>query len=725
MKCVRLVAVVVAFTASFSLAFTDPSDVEALNSLWYYLNLPILTGWMPVGGDPCGDNWQGVGCVLSNITNLNLNGLNLGGTVAESLPLFNSILQIDLSNNHISGSIPVNLPPTLQNLSLGSNELNGRIPDSLSSLSQLSYLSVSNNLLSGLIPDAFQQLTTLTTLDLSGNSLNGGLPLSMGNLSSLNSLQLQNNQLTGTLHVLQDLPLQDLNVQNNLFSGPIPAKLLTIPNFRKDGNPFNTTIIYSPPPLASPPIASASIASPPMPDQSPASIPPILHRTNSERSNIRLMWSILAGGVTIIALGICVLSMIFFKKKKAIEYAKRHDSAVYKGQANSFNDNSSLQCYNQSKKALPTPSNGALEKGGQGINPVECEIDVKGIGAYSRDNTDHKIDTTGVDLHHTQVQQPHAHIPRLPIDKVTINSSMPKQLHMNTTGLKSFTVATLQQCTHSFSEENFIGEGNFGSVYEAVIPGGKLLAVKKLRSTAWELTDGKFLELVSNISKIQHANIVDLVGYCNEHGQHLLVSEYYKNGTLYDALHVDDEVHKNLSWHTRIQLALGAARALQHLHEVCKPPIVHQNFKATNILLDEELIAHVSDCCFPPRACSSASELTGDRLSSYGYSAPECESGSCTCKSDVYSFGVVMLELLTGRKTYDRSRPRGEQHLVRWVIPQLHDIDALCGMVDPSLGGRFPVKSLSRLADTIARCLQWDPEFRPAMSEIVQDLLQM
>ncbi|EPS62270.1 hypothetical protein M569_12522, partial [Genlisea aurea] len=122
--------------------------------------------------------------------------------------------------------------------------------------------------------------------------------------------------------------------------------------------------------------------------------------------------------------------------------------------------------------------------------------------------------------------------------------------------------------------------------------------------------------------------------------------------------------------------------------------------------------------------------LSGQLLTTYGYGAPEFESGIYTAKSDVYSFGVVMLELLTGRMSYDRSRGRGEQFLVRWAVPQLHDIDALSSMVDPALGGKYPVKSLSHFADIISRCVlvrndKADPEFRPLMSEVVQDLMEL
>ncbi|PHU12296.1 Protein STRUBBELIG-RECEPTOR FAMILY 3 [Capsicum chinense] len=295
------------------------------------------------------------------------------------------------------------------------------------------------------------------------------------------------------------------------------------------------------------------------------------------------------------------------------------------------------------------------------------------------------------------------------------------------TSVKSYTIASLQQYTNSFSQDNLIGSGMLGTVYRAELPNGKLLAVKKLdRRVTNQQKDDEFLELVNTIDGIRHANVVELMGYCLEHGQRLLVYEYCSNGTLEDALHSDDEFKKQLSWDTRIRMALGAARALEYLHVICEPPIIHRNFKSVNLLIDEELAVHVSDCGLASLKSSGAvSQLSGQLLTTYGYGAPEFESGIYTSQSDVYSFGVVMLELLTGRMSYDRTRSRGEQFLVRWAIPQLHDIDALTRMVDPSLKGKYPLKSLSHFADIISRCVQPEPEFRPQMLEVVQDLMQM
>ncbi|ESQ38018.1 hypothetical protein EUTSA_v100284770mg, partial [Eutrema salsugineum] len=229
-------------TPSVSFAATNPDDVAAINGLFAALRGPILPGWIASGGDPCGEAWQGVICNGSAIISITVNAANLEGELGDNLAKFTSIRGIDFSNNRIGGIIPSNLPVTLQHFFLSANQFTGSIPESLGTLSFLNDMSLNDNLLSGELPDVFQNLVGLINLDISTNNLSGTLPPSMESLSTLTTLRVQNNQLSGTLDVLQGLPLHDLNIENNLFSGPIPEKLLGIPAFL-EGNLFNSTTI--------------------------------------------------------------------------------------------------------------------------------------------------------------------------------------------------------------------------------------------------------------------------------------------------------------------------------------------------------------------------------------------------------------------------------------------------------------------------------------------------
>ncbi|KAG4955886.1 hypothetical protein JHK85_042266 [Glycine max] len=683
------VTCMVILIGSFCVGDTDMVDVAAINSLYVSLASPPLQGWKPVGGDPCLELWQGVACVFSNITAIHLRGMNLGGQLGSNLN-FPSIIELDLSNNHIEGPIPFTLPPTLRSLSLSANQLNGSIPDALSLLTQLS------------------------NLDLSNNNLSGQLPSSTGSLSSLTTLHLQNNQLSGTLYVLQDLPLQDLNIENNLFSGPIPPKLLTIPNFSKNGNPFNTTIIPSPPAVAPAPVAIGS-----SPQESPwkvahgpsALTAPVPASTRKSVIAKSVIWIAGAGLLVFIILGVFLLMLRCIKRRPEKKNANKLDVGVFVGPLNKpTRSDSDVEAANQEEKGkfeVPNRSTDFIPKVLE-----EQDIYVKVVSATSEGNNGRESINTGGGSKLSSLQPPPQHfLPTSPGEKVIINPAITTQVtkrQVMSNSIRVYTVALLQQYTNSFSQENCIGEGALGPVYRAELPGGKLLAVRKLDATAsMGQSHEQFLQLVSSISKIQHANIARLVGYCAEHSQRLLVYEYCSNGTLHDTLHGYDNHCIKLPWNARIQVALGAARALEYLHENFQPPIVHRNFRSANVLLNDNLEVCISDCGLGPLLSSgSTGQLSGRLLTAYGYSAPEFESGSYTQQSDVFSFGVVMLELLTGRKSYEKSLPRGEQFLVRWAVPQLHDIDALSKMVDPCLKGTYPMKSLSRFADIVSSCIQ-------------------
>ncbi|KAI3510373.1 hypothetical protein L1887_17315 [Cichorium endivia] len=677
--------------------YTEPGDILAINSLYAALGFPPLLGWLLAGGDPCLEGWQGVQCVNSNITGIVLNDANLGGELGENLGAFASIIQIDLSNNHIGGTIPSDLPLTVKTFFLSGNQLKGSIPESLSTLGQLTDLSLNNNHLSGVIPDSFQQLTALVNLDLSANNLSGPLPPSMMNLSSISTLHLEGNYLTGVLDVLQDLPLIDLDIENDLFSGPIPPKLLSIPNFRSKGNPFNTTIIPSPPVISPSP---SSQFLPQTPESSSGiqalgpSSPKLPHNSGQQKSLLSntVLWVAIGGFLILIlvVIGFCIHMSKRRKEKSSIKIGDHKKSML-----NVSSSNPSYLKENASSN----------DNGRNNILPISK---VK----------ENKMQTISKNPTPPQLLSREGVIVKPTVIPTTMNANTSRNIKIP----KSFSIASLQQYTNSFSQENVIGRGILGTVYKAQLPNGKVFAVRKLEnlgSRQWG--DEDFMGLVTNVSKLKNENIVGLEGYCIEHGQRLFVYEYCKNGTLHEALHLVDEIHEKLSWNARVHLALQAAKALEYLHEVCEPLVAHKNFKSTNILLDEELNVRVSDCGLAPLLPSS--HIT--QLQGSGYGAPELESGSYTYQSDVYSFGIVMLELLTGRKAHDRSRPRGEQYLVRWAVPRLHDIEALSRMVDPSLDAAYTSKSLSRFADIISLCVQAEPEFRPPMSEIVQNLLQM
>ncbi|WOL11562.1 protein STRUBBELIG-RECEPTOR FAMILY 6 [Canna indica] len=662
---------------------TDQNDASTLNVMFTSLNSPSqLTGWVPSGGDPCGEPWKGVTCTGSAVTSIKLPNLGLSGTLGYNLQTMTSLTELDLSNNNIGsgGALPYNLPPNLQILNLNGNQFSGNLPYSVSLMVTLKNLNLAHNQLQGNLTDMFGTLTNLTTLDLSFNQLMGDLPQSFSNLSSLTTLNLENNQFTGQIDVLSNLPLQDLNVANNKFTGWVPDQLKKINNLRTDGNSWSSTPAPPPPPYRPPPPGRKSN--------------PGQHSGGSNKSsgggggnNSSIGVGVIAG-VVVAVLVIAGILAFFLVRRKSRKSAKEEiiikDPPFAPLPSNDAKEMKTIQTSSARHAAtLPPPAPISLKP-----PPIEKHK------SFDEDDFSNK-----------------------PIVK-----------KVNTTPINAsvYSVADLQIATDSFSMDNLVGEGSFGRVYRAQFSDGKVMAVKKINSSALpNQSPDDFIELVSNISHLHHPNLSELVGYCSEHGQHLLVYEFYKNGSLHDLLHLSDECSKSLSWNIRVKIALGTARALEYLHEVCSPSLVHKNFKSSNILLDLEFNPHLSDYGFGNLVPDAEFQASEQNMAS-GYKPPEVAmSGQYTLKSDVYNFGVVMLELLTGRKPFDSSRPRSEQSLVRWATPQLHDIDALDRMVDPGLKGLYPAKSLSRFADVIALCVQPEPEFRPPMSEVVQALVRL
>ncbi|KAK4839652.1 hypothetical protein QYF36_023714 [Acer negundo] len=658
---------------------TDPSDANALRVLYTSLNSPgQLIGWTANGDDPCGQSWKGVTCSGQRVTELKLSNLGLSGTLGYALTSLTALTNLDLSINNLGGDIPYNLPPNLERLNFANNRFTGNVQYSIYQMTPLKYLNIAHNQLQGQLNDMFGKLPSLSTLDLSFNTLTGDLPESFSSLSSITSMYLQNNQFTGTINVLANLPLENLNVGNNRFTGWVPEQLKNI-NLQKDGNSWSSG--PAPPPPPGTPPANRNTRKPKSGgDNSPSD------SGGSKKSGIG------GGGIAGIIISIIVVGAVvaFFLVKRR---SRKSSSDIEKLDSQPF---------------APLASK-------------EVQAEMKSVQTSSTINTK-KFDTSAsINLR----PPPSDRHKSLDEEDFSNKPIVVKKAVIAPTNVTSYSIADLQMATGSFSIENLLGEGTFGRVYRAQFDDGKVLAVKKIDSSALpsELSDD-FIEIVSNISQLNHPNVMELVGYCSEYGQHLLVYEYHKNGSLHDFLHLSDEYNKPLIWNSRVKIALGTARALEYLHEVCSPSIIDKNIKSANILLDAELNPHLSDsglASFIP----NADQLLNNNAGS-GYSAPEVAmSGQYTLKSDVYSFGVVMLELLTGRKPFDSSRLRTEQSLVRWATPQLHDIDALAKMVDPALKGLYPVKSLSRFADVIALCVQPEPEFRPPMSEVVQALVRL
>ncbi|XP_020424558.1 protein STRUBBELIG-RECEPTOR FAMILY 2 [Prunus persica] len=696
--CVCFAVIVIsAILVSEAGAFTEPRDVyyftlciavTALQDLYRALNHPPqLKGWRSDGGDPCGESWGGVSCSGSSVIYLKLHGLSLSGYLTGELYNFFNLKQLDVSSNNIVGEIPYVLPPNATHINMACNFMTQNIPHSLPTMKSLRHLNLSHNLLSGPIGNVFTSLQNLRELDLSYNNFTGDLPSSFGSLTNLTGLYLQNNKFTGSVAYLAELPLTDMNIQDNYFSGIIPNHFQSIPNlclssFRFGGNNFHVGD-NSPPwdfPLQTQATAiEQNIPAPPATQSSAIAKNPSKKLGGHKKKRIGPGGiAFLVGGGTLVASCVALYIAVRINQSRA-------QRLITLGSSNSSMH--SLSVRNTAREESPQ------------------------ILAFSS--------------------------PILPPRRLPLAYRMQKNPRRKSFSdkyrfpmrAKQYTVAELQLATNSFCQENFLGEGSLGSVYKAVFPNGQILAVKNINMAGLSFNEEEqFLYVIWTASRLTHPNIVPLVGYCVEHGQHLVVYEYVRNLSLHDALHSDE--YKPLSWGLRLQIALGVAQALDYLHSTFTPPVAHSNLKSANILLDEELAPRICDC-----GLAILRPLTSNRLKlkasenaigDTGYIAPEHgQPGIDSTKCDIYAYGVLLLELLTGRKPFDNSRPREEQSLVKWASFRLHDSESLAEMIDPGIKRTFSSKAISQFADIVSLCIQPVKEFRPPMSEVVGSLSRL
>ncbi|KAI4390014.1 hypothetical protein MLD38_002173 [Melastoma candidum] len=296
--------------------------------------------------------------------------------------------------------------------------------------------------------------------------------------------------------------------------------------------------------------------------------------------------------------------------------------------------------------------------------------------------------------------------------------------------VKVFTLAELKSVTRDFKPDTILGEGGFGRVFKGWIDPktyapakqgvGIPVAVKKSNPDSdqglreWQ-AEVKFL------GKFSHPNLVKLMGFCWEDGQFLLVYEYVQRGSL--DRHLFRRGAEPLPWELRLKIAIGAARGLDFLH-TSEKSVIYRDFKSSNILLDADYNAKLSDFGLaklgPPEGDS---HVTTQVIGTFGYAAPEyVATGHLYLKSDVYGFGVVLLELLTGLRAQDSTRPSYKTNLVQWAKPFLNEKKQVRKIVDSKLDGRYSIKGATIAAETIVKCLEGDPKNRPGMDEVLTAL---
>ncbi|KAH7568682.1 hypothetical protein JRO89_XS06G0032100 [Xanthoceras sorbifolium] len=285
----------------------------------------------------------------------------------------------------------------------------------------------------------------------------------------------------------------------------------------------------------------------------------------------------------------------------------------------------------------------------------------------------------------------------------------------------TFTFRQLKAATNNFNSANKLGEGGFGSVYKGQLSDGTVIAVKQLSSKSRQ-GNREFVNEIGMISGLQHPNLVKLFGCCVEGNQLLLVYEYMENNCLAHALFGSESNTLKLDWATRQKICVGIARGLAFLHEESAIKIVHRDIKATNVLLDRQLNAKISDFGLAKLKEEEHTHISTRVAGTVGYMAPEYALwGHLTEKADVYSFGVVALEIASGRNNASYRAQNGCVCLLDFAF-NLQQKGNLMEIVDPNLEDKFNKEEAEKMIRVALLCSNADPAVRPTMSEVVSML---
>ncbi|XP_058114456.1 brassinosteroid LRR receptor kinase BRL1-like [Magnolia sinica] len=693
----------------------------------------------------------------------------LSGQVPSVIWELPQLTDLVLWANSLDGEIPDGLCSggrSLQTLILNNNLISGSIPLSLTNCKDLIWVSLSNNLLTGGIPAGIGNLQKLAILQLGNNSLSGEIPPELGNCSNLIWLDLNSNKLLGA--VPPWLAIQTGKIVPGVVSGKQFAfvrneggtacrgagGLLEFEGIRKE-RLLDYPIVHSCPSTRV--YTGTTVYS---------------FSGNYSMIYLDLSYNSLSGTIPddfgsmyylqVLNLGHNKLMGMIpdsfggLKQVGVLDLSHNSLEGFIPASLGTLSFLSDLDVSNNNLTGL-IPSSGQLTtfpssryENNSGLCGVPLPLCSPASKVHSNSNSGGKrqsmagsvvigiaisllfVITLTFALYRMKKFQKSEEQREQYIDSLPTSGSSswklsgvlePLSINVATfeKPLRKLTFAHLLEATNGFSSESLIGSGGFGDVYKARLKDGCTVAIKKLVHVTGQ-GDREFTAEMETIGKIKHRNLVPLLGYCKIGDERLLVYEYMKWGSLEMVLH-DRRVkggNSKLDWATRKKIAIGSARGLAFLHHSCIPHIIHRDMKSSNVLLDENLEARVSDFGMARLMNALDTHLSVSTLAGTpGYVPPEYyQSFRCTTKGDVYSYGVILLELLSGKRPIDPTE-FGDNNLVGWAKQLMREKRA-CEIFDSELTGEKSGEAeLYQYLKIACDCLDDRPFRRPTMIQVM------
>ncbi|KAK6146657.1 hypothetical protein DH2020_020526 [Rehmannia glutinosa] len=728
-------------------------------------------------------------CEKLKIIDFSLNYIN--GSIPAELGNLENLEQFIAWYNSLEGNIPPELGKCkkLKNLILNNNHLSGKIPTELFNCADIEWISLTSNRVSGEIPKEFGFLTRLAVLQLGNNSLSGQIPKELANCTSLVWLDLNSNLLSGEIppRLGRQLGAKALtgilsgntlvfvrNVGNSCrgvgglleFSGIRPERLLQVPSLRS----CDFTRLYSGPVLSlftryqtleyldlsynqlrgkipdgfgeMIALQVLDIAHNQLSGEIPASLGQLKNLGVFDASHNRLQGQIPDS-----------FSMLSFLVQIDLSYNELTGQIPSRGQlstlpASQFANNPGLcgvplpECqYSQNQQSSENSTENGGKKGRKGVAASWANSIVMGIlisvasicilivwaiamRARRREAEEVKMLSSLQASHAATTWKIEKEKEPLSINVATFQRQ-----------LRKLKFSQLIEATNGFSAASMIGSGGFGEVFKATLKDGSSVAIKKLIRLSCQ-GDREFMAEMETLGKIKHKNLVPLLGYCKIGEERLLVYEFMEYGSLEEMLHNKPRTKDKriLTWEERKKIARGAAKGLCFLHHNCIPHIIHRDMKSSNVLLDNEMEARVSDFGMARLISALDTHLSVSTLAGTpGYVPPEYyQSFRCTAKGDVYSFGVILLELLTGRRPTDKE-DFGDTNLVGWVKSKVRegkgmeviDGELVCVSKRSDEDEAEEVKEMVRYLEITLQCVDDFPSKRPNMLQVVAMLREL